>query len=132
MDTRKEAVIKLYFQGLQSGSYDQVIKLFSQDGIVHSPLYGEIRADQFYRELFAVSSSSKITLKNIFLSSNNSDTAAAHFLYDWVLKNGARAPFECVDVFTFSADDKIVDLKIIYDASATREQFEAVNAANKK
>src|SRR3990167_3528340 len=78
MDTNKEETIKAYFQGLQAGSYEQVIRLFDKDAIVHSPLYGEIRADKFYRELFAATSSSTITLKNIFLSSNDPHSAAAH------------------------------------------------------
>ena len=127
MDTNKEETIKAYFQGLQAGSYEQVIRLFDKDAIVHSPLYGEIRADKFYRELFAATSSSTITLKNIFLSSNDPHSAAAHFLYDWVLKDGQKAPFECIDVFEFSNDNKIVDLKIIYDTYSVRGKFDAIN-----
>ncbi len=120
----RESIIKAYFHGLETASYEQVIKLFDKNAIVHSPLYGDVKAETFYRDLFAVTTSSKITLKNILLSANNPQVAAAHFQYDWVLKDGTPAPFECIDVFQFSTDNKIVDLKIIYDSHNTRRAFE--------
>jgi hypothetical protein len=122
----KPDVIKAYFKGLESRSYEQIIQLFDKDAVVHSPLYGQIKADQFYKELFAVTSSSKINLENIFLSESNPNIAAAHFEYDWTLKDGAKAPFECIDVFKFSAENKIIELKIIYDTYQVREKFETV------
>ncbi len=67
--------------------------MLSEDGIVHSPLYGDIPAKDFYEDLFADTSQSIITLINTFESTNNPDTAAAHFKYDWILKDGTKIYF---------------------------------------
>lgn len=37
-----EKTIKAYLKGLESGNYDEVIKLFSPDAIIHSPLQRDI------------------------------------------------------------------------------------------
>lgn len=125
----KVLVIKAYFRGLEMRSYEQIMDLFSDDAVIHSPLYGEIKADKFYSELFSDTESSKITLKDIFLSETISNVAAAHFLYDWTLKDDALAQFECIDIFKFNTENKIIELKIIYDTWKVREKFE--NATSK-
>ena len=56
-----EKTIKEYLKGLDAGSFENIIKLFSPDVIVHSPLYGEIEAKKFYQDLFKDTSKSKIT-----------------------------------------------------------------------
>lgn len=124
----KENVVKAYFQGLENGSYQDVIKLFSPEARVHSPLYGQVEAVRFYKELFLDTQSSKITLKNTFVNPENDNTAAAHFVYSWTLKDGALVRFECVDVFEFVPhSDKIQFLTIIYDTYHTREGFKKVH-----
>ena len=125
----QKQIIKRYFQGLEKASYEDVISLFARDAIVLSPLYGKIEAVKFYKELFAVTNDSKITLKNIFINPDNPKVAAAHFYYDWTLKDGTPAPFECVDIFEFSSDsNQVVKLTIIYDTARTRKAFEKVSA----
>lgn len=127
----QKQVINQYFKGLEKASYEDVISLFSKNAIVHSPLYGKVEAVKFYKELFSVTNSSKITLKNIFVNPDNPKVAAAHFYYDWTLKDGTPAPFECVDIFEFSPSSGLVDrLTIIYDTFNTRKAFEEVNAQN--
>ena len=61
---------------------------------------------------------------NIFVSINNPRTAAAHFRYHWILKNGTPVSFECVDVFQFDDNGKIRELTIIYDTSKIRAFFD--------
>ncbi|MCK5630268.1 MAG: nuclear transport factor 2 family protein [Nanoarchaeota archaeon] len=119
-----EKTIKEYLKGLEVGSYENIIKLFSPDAIVHSPLYGEIKAKKFYQDLFKDTSKSKITLMNIFVSHNKPQIAAGHFHYDWILKDGTPTSFACVDVFRFAEDGKIEELTIIYDTSKIRTSFE--------
>ena len=120
----KQSVVKAYFQELEKGSYQDVIKLFSPDAKVHSPLYGQIEAARFYKELFSDTQSSKIALKNIFINPENDHTAAAHFVYSWTLKDGTLVHFECVDVFEFvPQNEKIQFLTIIYDTHHTRAGF---------
>lgn len=119
-----EKTIKEYLKGLEVGSAEEIIKLFSPDAVVHSPLYGEIQAKKFYQDLFENTSKSKITLMNIFVSQNNPQIAAGHFRYDWILKDGTPTSFECVDIFRFTEDEKIKELTIIYDTSKIRTSFE--------
>ncbi len=119
-----EKTIRNYLKGLEVGSAEEIIKLFSPDAVVHSPLYGEIQAKKFYQNLFKDTSKSKTTLINIFVSQNNSQIVAGHFRYDWILKDGTPTSFECVDVFRFVEDGKIKELTIIYDTSKIRTSFE--------
>ena len=118
-----EKIIKEYLNGLEVGSYNKMIKLFSVNAVINSPLYGKIKAKDFYRELFKDTSKSKITLLNIF-KSENSLIVAGHFNYDWILKDGTPTSFECVDVFRFDKDGKIAELTIIYDTAKIRTSFE--------
>jgi hypothetical protein len=113
--------IKAYFQALESGVCDQTLALFTADAIVNSPLFGEMVASEFYKKLFANTNRSKVTLKEVFFSNTNATNATAHFVCDWVLKDGTPAPFECVDIFEFDpVSNKIQSLKIIYDTHSIR------------
>ncbi|KXB08405.1 hypothetical protein AKJ56_01430 [candidate division MSBL1 archaeon SCGC-AAA382N08] len=113
--------ISQYLEALESGDLDQIKTLFSKYAVVHSPLNGKVEARKFYQNLFDKTKESKINLLNIFESESNTDTGAGHFLYEWRLKDGKKACFECVDIFRFSADGEIKELRIIYDTS---EMFE--------
>jgi len=117
-----EKTIKEYLRELENGNYENIIKLFSPKAIINSPLYGKIKAKDFYKELFKDTLKSKITLMNIF-KSKNPLIAAGHFRYDWVLKNGTSTSFECVDIFQFNKNGKIIKLTIIYDTAKIRQSF---------
>ena len=117
-------VIKLYLQALESGNYDDIIRLFAEDATVVSPLYGTVKASDFYKNLLKDTEKSKITLLDIFISKNSEYVGAAYFHYEWTLNNGNTVSFECVDVFEFSEDGKIKKLKIIYDTHKARQIFE--------
>ena len=119
-----DKTIKKYLKCLEDSDYESMIKLFSEDAVVHSPLYGEIKADKFYKDLFKDTSNSDITLMNIFKSQNNSNSAAGHFRYDWVLEDGTPTSFECVDILKFNDNGEIKELIIIYDTSDVRNSFE--------
>jgi 4a-hydroxytetrahydrobiopterin dehydratase len=124
----KQEVIKSYFHGLELASYNDIIQLFASEAMVHSPLYGKIEAPKFYKELFSDTQGSKTTLKNIFVNPENDNTASAHFVYSWTLKDGTLVHFECVDVFEFVPQgDKIQFLTIIYDNYHTRAGFKKVH-----
>lgn len=117
----KKSLLKTYFQELEKGSYQDILKLFAKDAKVHSPLYGQMEAARFYKQLFLDTQTSKITLKNIFVNPENDDIAAAHFMYAWTLKDGTLVRFECMDVFEFvPQSDQIQCLTIIYDTFHTR------------
>jgi len=115
-------IIKEYLKALEVGSYENMMKLFTDDALIHSPLYGETKAVTFYRNLFNDTSGSKITLLNIFTGEDDL-VSAGYFRYDWELADGTPLSFECVDVFKFSNDGKIKDLTIIYDTSKVKPSF---------
>ncbi len=109
MDTNRADAINAYLRGLEIRSYEQVIQLFAKDAVVHSPVYGQMKAAAFYKKYFSDTSNVQITLKNIFLSENNSSVAAVHFS----LKSDVQGPFDFIDLFEFSPANKIINLKII-------------------
>ena len=117
-------VIRSYLAGLVKADHTELLKLFSGDATVSSPLYGEMAATDFFKQLFEDTLESKIDLKGIFVQESDTNTHAAHFIYDWKLKNGETASFRCMDIFRFAAhSNKIRHLTIIYDSNRTRDAF---------
>lgn len=118
-----EETIKKYLVQLESGDLETMLSLFSPDAVVNSPLYGQVLAVDFYKDLFADTSKSVITLKHV-LSGDQPGVAAGHFQYDWTMKDGTPTTFECVDMFYFAPDGKIREMTIIYDTAKLRSSFE--------
>ncbi len=116
--------IRAYLQGLENGDYEQITGLFSVKAIVHSPLYGEKPAREFYHALLSDSSNSKITLLNTYHQPGGR-RSAVNFIYEWALANGQQVRFDCVDLFEWDEDGLISRMKIIYDTASTRPAFEA-------
>lgn len=125
MNTKQ--IISLYLKALGNGDYLAVTELFANDAIVVSPLYGEVKARDFYRNLFSDTSKSKITPLGVFINSEDRFSGAAYFRYDWTLRDGSQTSFVCVDVFQLSSDCKVKRLTIIYDTSKTRPAFEQLS-----
>ena len=120
----RQEVISAYLDALAKGDDIGILKLFADDARITSPLYGELAAADFYRQLFQDTASSQIRLKDIFANVTDPDQYAAHFVYDWTLKNGEQVSFRCMDIFRFKKDsNKIHHLVIIYDSSRTRDAF---------
>lgn len=119
--------LKNYLKYLEAADYDNLISLFAENAVVHSPLYGQMPAKQFYKDLFEDTAESHLTLLNIF-QGENENTAAVHFQFDWILSDGTKAPFEVVDICKFSHDGKIEELKIIYDSAKTRSAFDGLSS----
>jgi len=117
-----EEIVKLYLHALEKGSYEDIVKLFTEVAVVVSPLYGTVKASDFYRDLFKDTSKSKITLLDVFVS-KNSERVGAYFRYEWTLKDGRPVLFDCVDIFELE-EGKIKKLKIIYDTYEARRIFE--------
>ncbi|MCR9054254.1 nuclear transport factor 2 family protein [Phaeodactylibacter xiamenensis] len=119
----QENAIRTYLDALSRGDLAQLLDLFAPQAIVHSPLYGQQAARNFYPALLKDSSASNIELLHIF-NTHSTEHAAVNFLYHWTLANGEQVTFDCVDIFRFDAAGKITELKIIYDASQTRPALE--------
>lgn len=114
-----------YLAALEAGDVQRILTLFTADAVVHSPLYGEMPASEFYPALFADTAESKLTLKTVLHGDHDgSPTVAFWFDFDWTLANGSPAPFSVVDIAKLNADGLITELHIIYDTAAIRPLFE--------
>ena len=126
-----ENLIQEYLSALEKSDITKMLQLFREDAIVVSPLYGEIKASKFYPELFEDTLASKITLKDIYYSSSVKNRVAAHFVYDWKMRNESHVEFECMDVFELDKHSgKIERLTIIYDSRQTRDEFDNLKKNN--
>lgn len=121
-----DTLCQSYLSALNEGDLGKVLSLFTDDAMVHSPLYGEMSARQFYAELFEDTNESVTTLMNVFIPSGDKPSAALHFHYLWTLSNGVEVQFECVDVFTLTGDkQRFSGLTIIYDTHPLRGKHAA-------
>jgi hypothetical protein len=118
MTTKKEIAIK-YLAYLNKGDIEKIIQLFNENGVVDSPIYGLMKADEFYHKLHNDTSNSELRLKGIF-EDNDSNKLALYFGYTWTLKNKAEVEFDVVDIIEFDSFNMIDKLKIIYDTVVAR------------
>ena len=114
----KKVVIK-YIEFLEQGDLKGIIDLFAKDGIVESPLYGKMRASEFYIELMSDTTKSQLEIKGIY-EAPESNSIALFFNYKWTMKNNEIADFDVVDIIDFNNSAKIKNLKIIYDTVESR------------
>lgn len=117
--TRRE-VASSYLELLEKGDMNQVLTLFSENAIIHSPIYGIRKASHFYKELASDTHNSKLELKGIF-ENEDLKQVAIFFNYQWTLKNAKEINFDVVDILTFSENLKIETLQIIYDTVVSRK-----------
>ncbi|WP_417784673.1 nuclear transport factor 2 family protein [Tenacibaculum sp.] len=122
----KGQIAKKYLEHLEKGNIEKVINLFSNNGIVESPIYGIKKADEFYRELNNDTSNSELILKGIF-EQNESNNLALYFTYKWTLKNNEKVEFDVVDIIELDSENKITKLKIIYDTVISRKLVNGLN-----
>jgi hypothetical protein len=125
--TSADDLVAAYFRALDTANAELAVSLFTDDGTVHSPLYGPQRAAEFYPALFADTSQANLTLRSVMSGEdqNGATTLSFWFHFDWRLPSGAAAPFDVVDVATLAPDGKIKELHIIYDTVEVRPAFEA-------
>lgn len=116
-------IIQSYFHALERGDEYAILQLFADNGIVVSPLYGRMKASDFFEQLFEDTAQSLITLIQIFKGSLTR-SAAAHIRYRWTIEDEEPISFEAVDIFEFDSQKKIFKLTIIYDTAFVREAFE--------
>ena len=126
MTTSADALVADYLHALRTADAGLAVSLFTEDGIVHSPLYGPRPAGEFYPALFADTSQANLILKCVMSGADQAGQTIVSFWFhfDWRLPTGAAAPFDVVDVATLAADGKIKDLHIIYDTVDVRPAFE--------
>lgn len=118
--------VRAYLRHLNASDTAGLISTFEEDGVVHSPFLGTLKARDFFPKLAQASSQSVITLIDLFVSVQPSDDTmrvAAYFRYDWTLSDGRQVDFTCVDVFGFQpGQDRIESMHIVYDTHPLRER----------
>ncbi|MGI9544191.1 MAG: hypothetical protein ACR2MX_13110, partial [Cyclobacteriaceae bacterium] len=73
-----------YLEALESGNLAEILELFTIDAQVISPLYGQMAASDFYRQLLKDTRQSKLTLKGIF-DHKQGEKIALLFNYQWTM-----------------------------------------------
>ena len=121
-----EKTLLAYLQGLETADLSKVLECFTTDAVVFSPLYGKMEATAFYKRLFSDTQSSKTTLLDI-LTNPSQKTACLYFIYEWTLTNGQFVRFECADILKLNKENRIQQLKIIYDTVQAREKLGNLN-----
>ncbi|MDB0510197.1 nuclear transport factor 2 family protein [Ralstonia solanacearum] len=116
--------VRNYLRHLHAGNTEGLISVFEDDGVVHSPFLGTMKAPDFFRKLAQASSASVITLIDLFDSvhpTSEGGRVAAYFRYDWTLSDGRVVDFTCVDVFEFRhGSARIQAMHIVYDTHPMR------------
>lgn len=120
-----QRTISAYLARLAAGDVSGVLDLFASDGVVTSPLTGEIPAREFYPHLAAEVQRSSITPVELFVSVDDPRRAAVRFRYEWVFSAGKRTSFDCIDVVTITDDGKIAELRFVYDTHPLRAAWQA-------
>jgi hypothetical protein len=124
MDAKKEIAIN-YLELLEKGNIKDLLKLFSENSIVDSPVYGIRNAPQFYNDLKNDTLKSVLELKGIF-EEKDSNKIAVYFNFKWTLINNNQVDFDVVDVIEFNDLNQIIRLKIIYDTSKITGAIDAL------
>lgn len=116
----KIAYVRTYFERMTASDIDGIVALFRPDAHVVSPFLGTMNAAEFFAKLGSASAASKLTVFDVLLGENG-NSAAAHFEYDWTLRNGDQIVFQGVDYFTFAEDGRFASMSIFYDTHPVRE-----------
>ena len=123
---KKEIALR-YLEFLENGDVEQILGLFSSNGMVQSPVYGSMKATLFYPKLNNDTKSSQLKLHGIF-EDPQTKNLALHFNYMWTLKNDEKVEFDVVDIIEFNAQHKISKLIIIYDTVQSGVLVKQLNA----
>ncbi|AOS60873.1 nuclear transport factor 2 family protein [Actinoalloteichus hymeniacidonis] len=123
--TQTRRTIDRYLRLLAAGDAAGVLELFTDDGVVRSPMNGEIPAREFYPELAATTARSEITPVDVYLSTEQPNCAAVRFRYDWRLPDDTATAFDCVDMLTLDETGRITELRIVYDTHPLRMAWQA-------
>lgn len=122
-----DELVARYLRALGDADLAGMLALFTADAIVHSPLYGDLPAREFYPVLFADTAAAELTLLGTMRGESVAGTRLVSFLFhfDWVLPGGTPAPFDVVDIAELDDRGLIAGLRIVYDTVDVRPAFEA-------
>jgi len=113
LDPAREKTVRDYMRFLDQAKYDNLITLFTDDGIVDSPRTGAVSAKKFYSSLKG--EKLNVSLKDIYTSIQGEDVAA--YLEYTTQKKPKAKPTKAIDIFEFAPNsNKLKHLTIIFNA----------------
>lgn len=112
--------VRTYLKELERGDVAGICTLFTPRAQIQSPFLGWMEPAPFFEKVVAASGQSTITPIDVCASVDGNRRVAAYFIYDWKLRDGSTAKFECVDIFEFDADGLIEKMVIVYDTYPIR------------
>ncbi len=96
-----------------------VLACFADDGLISSPVYGEVPVRPFYERLFADTVSAEVTIHHVYRATDDAGRWAAHFAYRWERRDAPAVSTDLIDLFEFDpAECLITRLRIIFDSGA--------------
>ncbi len=108
-----------YLNALNGGDSEKVLRLFSSNGKVLSPIYGACLAKDFYSSLFDDTLKSETSLIENVIDVEGMSMALV-FNYKWTLRDGKEVVFDCVDIIHLDKKMQIDSLQILYDTHPIR------------
>ena len=85
------SLVEAYLEALEHADLEGVLRLFADGAVVHSPLYGELTAREFYPALFLDTASSRLRLRSTMTGGHDGARVVAFwFDFDWTLANGTQ------------------------------------------
>ena len=127
MQRSADELVRKYLDALAAADVASLLALFTDDAVVHSPLYGPLPATEFFPTLFADTGESHLTLRSVMQGTDESGalTVSFWFHFDWRLPSGTAAPFDVIDIAQLAPDGRIATLHLVYDTVEVRPAFEA-------
>jgi hypothetical protein len=119
-------LVARYLAAVTASDLEGMLSLFADGAVVHSPLYGDLPATDFYPALFADTGAAHLTLLGTMHGASTAGRPLVSFLFhfDWTLADGTAAPFDVVDVAELDDAGRITSLRIVYDTVSVRPAFE--------
>lgn len=123
-----------YVAAIEALDAERVLALFSDDGVVHSPLYGDLPATEFFPRMLGDTARAALTLLGSAAGATvrGARLAIWYFAYDWTLDPDGHEPtpevtgVDMVDIAELDDEGRIVSFTIVYDTVAARPAFTAV------
>jgi len=120
-----QKIVHAYLRALEAGDADKAASLFIHDGWVESPFLGRLPVRQFIKKVAESSRDTKLTVHDVLVSAEGHLRAVAYYQYDWRLKDGTRAVFDCADVFNFDpSSGHLQSIVLVYDTHPVRSVVE--------
>ena len=115
MSSEYKAVMQNYLNAFNRSDLEGILSLFSEQARIYSPTQAKPKTPrEFYPTLLERSKGTTFTLKTFF-SGEEQNSAAMIFDYNKAMPDGSVTVFDCVDICSFDEDNKIAEMKIIFD-----------------